>query len=367
MNYLKELIEDGFVFLKKKPDLKRVYIEVTNRCNLNCITCIRNSWCDSVNDLEFFIFSKIIEELKDFKDVKEFYFGGFGEPLSHLRILEMIELAKKSDLKVTVSSNGVLLDRNMVKALVKAKLDQIVVSFDSAQPQQYGNIRVGSSLTNVVANIHALNEEKMNKRSHLPKIGIEFVAMKRNIQEIPAMSMLARTLGASFVIVTNILPHTEDMIKEVLYDGEHKLPEASTWPVYMKDWLLWGMMEFPKMKWGAFRRCRFMESHSIVIASDGVVSPCYPLLHSYSYYILGRKKNVKKYHFGKITEKSLMDIYTSDEFLKFRYRVRNFNFPSCVDCDLNPNCDYASSNTDCWGGDPSCADCLYAQDIVKCP
>ncbi|MGQ9585737.1 MAG: hypothetical protein ACUVXG_10090 [Anaerolineae bacterium] len=40
-------------------------------------------------------------------------------------------------------------------------------------------------------------------------------------------------------------------------------------------------------------------------------------------------------------------------------------FPSCVDCGAA--CDYAEQNEDCWGNVPSCADCLWAQDVVRCP
>ena len=45
--------------------------------------------------------------------------------------------------------------------------------------------------------------------------------------------------------------------------------------------------------------------------------------------------------------------------------VRDFRFPSCVDC--GEACAYAEHNQDCWGNAPSCADCLWAQDLVRCP
>ncbi|MBT9130591.1 MAG: Coenzyme PQQ synthesis protein E [candidate division WS2 bacterium] len=368
MDFLKEKMEDGFVLLKRDISLKKVYIEVTSRCNLSCITCIRNVWLDPMEDMDLETFIGIIEQLKGFKSVNEIVFGGYGEPLYHPQILQMLEKTKMEGFKTTITTNGVLLDKKTASILVNLNLDQIVVSFDSAQPQQYGSIRIGASLVNVVANINSLNEEKLKKKSHLPKIGIEFVVMKRNYQEIPAMTMLAtRTLGASFVKVTNILPHTEEMTKEVLYGGQHELSLTPTWPVFMGEWLQWGSMELPRMKWGALRQCRFLLSDAVVISVDGKVSPCYPLLHSYPYYIFGRKKEVKKHSFGNVKEKKLINILNADEFLRFRYRVRNFDFPSCVDCELNSNCEYASSNTDCWGGDPSCADCLFAQDIVRCP
>lgn len=40
---------------------------------------------------------------------------------------------------------------------------------------------------------------------------------------------------------------------------------------------------------------------------------------------------------------------------------------SCVDCDLRETCVIAESNESCWGWCPSCADRLWAQDIVRYP
>jgi len=47
--------------------------------------------------------------------------------------------------------------------------------------------------------------------------------------------------------------------------------------------------------------------------------------------------------------------------------VRGLHFPSCPDCDLCETCDLRDKNEGCWGWKPSCADCLWAQDIVRCP
>jgi len=47
--------------------------------------------------------------------------------------------------------------------------------------------------------------------------------------------------------------------------------------------------------------------------------------------------------------------------------VRKFHFPSSPDCDLRESCDFRERNEGCWGWNPSCADCLWAQDIIRCP
>jgi len=119
------------------------------------------------------------------------------------------------------------------------------------------------------------------------------------------------------------------------------------------------------MRWGAQRSCRFVEGKSLVIGYDGGVSPCYALMHSYTYYIFGRRKQVRRYVLGNVLEEDLGSIWMSEEYVRFRVKVGIFDFPSCVDCRLA--CDLAERNEDCWGNDPSCADCLWAHDIIRCP
>ena len=52
---------------------------------------------------------------------------------------------------------------------------------------------------------------------HKPQLGIVFVAMKRNIADLPAVFRLASRPGALNFMVTNVLPYTPDMQDEILY------------------------------------------------------------------------------------------------------------------------------------------------------
>ncbi|MBP2644450.1 MAG: cmo1, partial [Firmicutes bacterium] len=45
--------EGGYRLIPLLPDVKRVYIEVTTKCNFSCITCIRSSWQDDLAHMEW--------------------------------------------------------------------------------------------------------------------------------------------------------------------------------------------------------------------------------------------------------------------------------------------------------------------------
>jgi tungsten cofactor oxidoreducase radical SAM maturase len=288
--------------------------------------------------------------------------------MTHPNILEMIQKVRERDLNVTLGSNGLLLSAEMARELVRLGVDRLIVSVDGVKQETYADIR-GATLSQVLNNIRGLNEAKSQLGSLTPALGIEFVVLQSNVSELPELTRLASRLNAARVLVSNVLPYTEEMRNEILYGYEPRPPfSAGGWPVKADAWVMWGTLELPRMHWGAERRCRFVQDRAGVVGWDGGVSPCYALSHNYNYFTVdGRKKQVSRYVLGNVNEQPLAEIWMSEEYVRFRSEVRGFYFPSCPDCDLRENCDLRERNEGCWGLNPSCADCLWAQDIIRCP
>ncbi len=360
--------EGELILHPRLPDVRKLYIEATTGCNLQCRTCIRNVWGDPTAMMKQETFEHILESLDGLPELKRVVFTSFGEPLTHPRILTMIEKIRARNLAVTVGSNGLLLNQKVAEELVRLGVDRLVVSVDGAQPETYAGVR-GAELNQVLSNIRKLNEIKTRLGVVTPALGIEFVILKSNAAELAELTSLAVHLNASRVLVSNVLPYTEDMRSEILYGHEPQEPfKTTSFPVRADAWVMWGTLELPRMHWGAERRCRFVRDHSIVVGWDGQISPCYALSHNYSYYAIdGRQKHVKRYQLGNVHDSSLAEIWMSEEYVRFRSEVNLFHFPSCPDCDLRATCDLRENNEGCWGWNPSCADCLWAQDIVRCP
>ncbi|MBC7259115.1 MAG: tungsten cofactor oxidoreductase radical SAM maturase [Chloroflexi bacterium] len=349
-------------------DARKLYVEPTTGCNLHCRTCIRNVWQDPESQMTMDIFARIAASLDELPSLERVIFTGFGEPLTHPHILDMIQAVRERGLAVTVGSNGLLLDKRMADELVRLGVDRLVVSVDGVKPETYAGVR-GAMISQVLENIRHVNDAKARRASLVPALGIEFVALKSNVAELGLLTGLASRLGAARVLVSNVLAYTADMRDEMLYGYEPRPPfNAGGWPVSLDAWVTWGTLELPRMHWGAERRCRFVQDRAIVVGWDGGVSPCYALSHNYTYFAIdGRQKQVTRYVLGNVNEQSLASIWTSEEYVRFRSEVRGFHFPSCPDCDLRETCDLRERNEGCWGWNPSCADCLWAQDIVRCP
>ena len=350
------------------PDVRKLYIQPTTHCNLHCRTCIRNAWDSPETQMPMSTFLRIIESLDTLPNLNRVVFSGFGEPLTHPHILEMIQRVREHNLAVTLGSNGILLDAAMARELVRLGVDRLVVSVDGVKPETYAAVR-GGSLSQVLDNFRALSQVKGQSKSLTPALGIEFVLLRTNVSELTALTRLASQLNAGRVLLSDVLPYTREMCTEILYGYEPRPPlSAASWPVKADAWVMWGTLELPRMHWGAERRCRFVQDRAIVVGWDGSVSPCYALSHNYQYFTVdGRKKQVSRYTLGNVNEESLSEIWMSEEYVRFRSEVRGFHFPSCPDCELREGCDLRGRNEACWGWNPSCADCLWAQDIVRCP
>jgi len=360
--------EGDLILHPRVPDVRKVYVEPTTACDLHCRTCIRNVWDDPEEHMPMDTFQRLAESLDKLPDLRRVVFTGFGEPLVHPHILEMIEAVRERDLAVTVGSNGLLLNTQMARELVRLGVDRVVVSVDGVKPETYAGVR-GAMLSEVLSNIRSLNEAKRQLNSLAPALWIEFVVLRSNVAELDGLTALASQLNASRVLVSNVLAYTEEMRSEMLYGYEPRSPfRAGGWPIRLGAFVLWGSLRLPRMHWGAERRCGFVQDRALVVGWDGGVSPCYALSHSYSYFAVdGKQKQVTRYVLGDANEHSLGEIWMSEDYVRFRSEVRAFYFPSCPDCDLRETCDLRERNEGCWGWNPSCADCLWAQDIVRCP
>ena len=350
------------------PDVQKLYLEPTTACNLECRTCIRNSWHDPNQHMSMQTFGKVIDSLDGLPNLQRVVFTSFGEPFTQPRMLDMVEAVRKRDLAVTIGTNGLLLNAKVCSELVKLGVDRVVISIDGGKPETYAGVR-GAMLAQVIEHMRGLNEVKSQLHSLHPAIGIEFVAMRSNIAELDDLTRMAAEFNVSRLLVSNVLPYTEELREEVLYGYEPVPPiKASGWALKLDAWISWATQELPRMHWGAERRCKFMQDHALVVSWDGSVSPCYALSHNYSYFTMdGCKKQIERYVLGNVNDRSLADIWQSEEYVLFRSEVKAYHFPSCPDCDLRESCDLRKQNQGCWGWNPSCADCLWAQGIIRCP
>jgi MoaA/NifB/PqqE/SkfB family radical SAM enzyme len=85
---------------------KKIYVEITNNCNLKCDFCIGNKREKKFIDIENF--KLLLNKLDGYTDY--LYFHVMGEPLLHPKINDLINIASKK-FKINITTNGYLINR----------------------------------------------------------------------------------------------------------------------------------------------------------------------------------------------------------------------------------------------------------------
>lgn len=377
----------------------KLYVEPTSECNLACRTCVRHSWDETGGFMEWTHFERLAADFARIAPDGTVAFAGLGEPLLHPRFADMVALVKDLGLRAEVTSNAMLLTPELARRLIDARLDQFVVSVDGTTAETFGEVRSGASLERLVANVRLLDDRRptvactpayptslqlMTSIAPSIRIGVEFVAMRSNVHQLPELQRLAARLAASFIIVSNVLPYTPELIDEVLYERSVTsmtragTPQVPRWHLPLLEWnaqTAGPLGEVLKRAThvsilgadlGAWaNHCPFVEAGAFAVRWDGAVSPCPPLLHSYRCYVQRREKLFTHHAVGRLDEASLSSIWADPEYVAFRGRVLDFDFSPCVDCG---GCELAEGNLeDCFGNEhPVCGDCLWARGAIRC-
>lgn len=95
---------------------KKIYIEITNICNLSCSFCSKVEKPKRMMTTEEF--THILSEIKPYTD--NIYLHVKGEPLLHPNLLDFLYIAEEHDIKVNLTTNGVLFP-NKIEELSKCK------------------------------------------------------------------------------------------------------------------------------------------------------------------------------------------------------------------------------------------------------
>jgi MoaA/NifB/PqqE/SkfB family radical SAM enzyme len=435
--------QHGYRLRRPLTQLAKVYVEPTIRCNLTCRTCIRNAWGQTGADggglMSGETFGRLLDSLAAFEPVPAVLFGGFGEPLTHPHIVDMVRQVKAlGATRVELVTNGCLLDEDMSRRLIAAGLDTLWVSLDGIRPESYNDVRLGALLPEVLENLRVFREvrRRLCDQANLPgpldlpgaglarnllpqyvalegylndllrrlratdlpsegrprcadflpapELGITFVAMKRNISDLPFLLWIGRILGASRFNVSNLIPYTAEMEYEILYrsslgvapfptlwseslrlppldvNAETERPLRAVLHGYHESALVGGDVS-SVTGW-----CPFVEAGSTSISWRGEVSPCQALLYTHSEYVLGRERLVERHVVGRLDDKTLRDIWFDEDYVAFRKRVQEFDFAPCIACGI---CRSAQGNQEDCEDDtpPRCGACLWAQGLIRCP
>ena len=367
VNIDRHMIEDKEV--TSSPN--RIIIESTNRCNLDCTVCLRQSWNEDLGSMSKQVFSKLVADLRELPSPPDVIFGGYGEPLSHTKILDMIRRLTDIGCRTALITNGTLLTTDKARSLREAGLGKLWISADSIHQQALVSAFEGlhsSTLTHLKDILRSRNGklEEMNP-------GLVMVLTAENQTEILDDVDQARKLGIRSFFITNLEAYTPAQVGALPYTLR-QLRQPGSWR-NASDGLIGKIKEItandPEISIDGVLthhrdRCPFAERGDLVLRWDGEVSPCVPLLYDHTIHLGSWEHKQYSCSLGNLLFRSVKEIWIDAAITDLRERLLEKEFSPCLSCR---DCWFSDNNRqDCQGFEhPTCGGCLWAEGLIDCP
>ncbi|OGW71073.1 MAG: radical SAM protein, partial [Nitrospirae bacterium RIFCSPHIGHO2_02_FULL_40_19] len=204
---------DGKIILDSYP--RRLVLELTNACNLNCIMCGRNESSFTKN---FFDISYLYRLEPALSYVEEVTLFGWGEPTIHPRFKDILEFLNNFPVRKYFVTNGTTLHK-IEDLLFDFKVDIMAVSLDGACEATNDKIRRGASFNKIVSSLKKITAKKREHRLNYPYINFVMTLMKSNLYELPEMVNLAADIGLEEVKAVYLTAFNRDLADETLCDS----------------------------------------------------------------------------------------------------------------------------------------------------
>lgn len=295
--------------LKLTSSPRRLVLELTNACNLNCIMCGRdeNNFSYNFFDLNY------LEKLKDILEhtTEEVTLFGWGEPTIHPKFKEILECLKRYPVRKYFVTNGTTLQR-MKEYLFRYKVDIMAVSLDGATAETNNKIRTNSSFDQIVSALRNIVRQKKEKKLKYPYINFVFTLMRSNLYELPDMVDLAYDIGIEEVKAVYLTAFSEKLGDETLWNKADEVKQVFS-ETAVRGNKLGINIKLPYIQGediagNKFHKACYVGWRDFFIGSDGYVRPCLSISR-------------KMFHISKYT--SFQEAWNSDEMVHFRSVVND--------------------------------------------
>ena len=226
----------------------KLYIDVTQDCNLSCKMC-RDKIEISGRTMPYDLFCRLIDETADY--VRSYSLFNWGEPTILKDFRDRIGYVcsqKRTDCKVEISTNGMLLTDDLI-AFLREHNVFVIVSFDGADKKTFEDIRRGANFDYICDRLKALSKEYSDVPIFdSPEI---YTSIQRgNQKQLLDIARLAHSLGirrmgyglvtAPAGLAAEINDSLRTEIEETAEFIDNNCMLNSLYPTKVGDYLWWG-------------------------------------------------------------------------------------------------------------------------------
>ena len=352
------------------PRWHYLQVEVTTRCNLpGCIMCPRTAWLErwQAQDLSWETFEALLPSLRFFSHV---HLSGWGEPLLHPRLWDMVRALRAQGLKVSLTTNGLGLNEE-VQMRVLEHLDMVAISLDGARAETYERVRPGADFHRLVQQVATLCSRKRSLGLERPEVVLLFLKMRPNLAELPEFLRLAASLGVDRVNAPNLdfipAPEMEPLSLLTLGPPDPEIEaiqrgaEAEVLKIPFRNFSLSPNFDL--------RVCDANPLRNAFVTVSGEIAPCVylglPIAGPFTRRYFNQSYQTGNYSYGNLREHSILKLSRQPAYLNF---IDYFRGPAEIFSLLHPLKDDGRSRAELAGArqapafpagwPPSCQGCL---------
>jgi len=290
-------------------------VELTNRCNVNCLHCPREFTLGKamdVGEMEFQFFKAIFDQC--YVTLTSISLTGLGETLLYRDLFRVTDYVKKKreDLQISISINGTLLNDEMITRLCGSGIHTVQISIDGYDQTSFSNIRKNINFGKFTERVRKLAEEA----DRTIDVCANVVLMRENISELPQFVDFIKKLSIrkiNFTPINLVAVDFEDSYYEIFGDTRFQRQVKQLEEKAQKEELT---ITFYK----PVVPCTFPWD-AIYITWDGYIVPCCA------------KPFPKVLNFGDLHQQKFEEVVNCPEFRKFREQMIKGNIPPfCEKC-----------------------------------
>lgn len=216
----------GFKPLSDFP--ARVLLEITSRCNLNCVMCPRRNLVREKIDIAPGLFRRCVDEL-DGTGIDGLWLYNIGESILHPDFPELLDyVSSKNNLgAIWLSSNGQELSEYFSNMIINSEIRFMNMSVNAATRGTYKKISPEGDWDKMIANFRRFIELKDRLKKRTPFVRIQIIDQECAGGEID--DFLKTYAGTADMLSVNALEaFSKDVEANLEYAGRRERPDKKS-------------------------------------------------------------------------------------------------------------------------------------------
>lgn len=306
--------------------LRELFIEVTDKCLLNCLHCSTLAGQDRRNEIPLSELKRLVDEGLPL-GLKRFSISG-GEPFLYPDIITLIRYVKNKKLYLSIYTCGIIQNGNKLISLPDELLEELsVLKVDRLIFSIQGMFRTHDTLTGIPGSFDLVIESIKKAIAAGIRVELHFVPMSCNIQDIPSIIKLANDLGVPCISFLRLVPQGRCAANQDYLLLDKKQMEKIVGMKYFCE----DKYTYLNIRLGAPFSCVHLTvpcsagDHKILISPNGEVFPCE------AFKFLRGNRN-------KIYGSALKDLWEKDDLLNKLRILKDEELKSCSNCSCWATC-----------------------------